>query len=134
MLATSSTIVRLSLHILAATIWIGGQFTLAGVVSTLRQGGSAVVTAAARRFAQMAWPAYVVLLGTGIWNVVAVEPSKQSAAWRAVLAVKIAVALLSGLSAWMHQRSKTAASLAIWGATSGLTALAALVLGVALAG
>jgi putative copper export protein len=133
-LATASTIVRLSLHILAATIWIGGQFTLAGVVPTLRQGGPAVVAAAARRFAQMAWPAYVVLLGTGVWNVVAVEPSKQSAAWRVVLTVKIAVVVLSGLSAWMHQRSKTAASLAFWGAMSGLTATAALVLGVALAG
>lgn len=82
----------------------------------------------------MAWPAYVVLLGTGVWNVVAVELSKQSAAWRVVLTVKIAVVVLSGLSAWMHQRSKTAASLAFWGAMSGLTATAALVLGVALAG
>jgi putative copper export protein len=133
-LATASTIVRLSLHILAATIWVGGQFTLAGLVQSLRQDGSAVVAAAARRFAQMAWPAYVVLLGTGVWNVGAVDTSKQSAAWRVVLTVKIAVAVLSGLAAWMHQRSKTAASLAFWGAMSGVTAPAALVLGVTLAG
>jgi putative copper export protein len=133
-LATASTIVRLSLHVLAATFWVGGQFTLAGVVPTLRQGGSVVVAAAARRFAQMAWPAYVVLLGTGVWNVVVVDPSKQSVAWRVVLTVKIVIVVLSGFSAWMHQRSKTTQSLAFWGAMSGLTATTALVLGVALAG
>jgi hypothetical protein len=82
----------------------------------------------------MAWPAYVVLLGAGVGNIVAVEPSKQSVAWRVVSSVKIVVVVLSGLSAWMHQRSKTAPPLAFWGAMSGLTAPAALVLGVALAG
>jgi len=47
---------------LAATIWIGGQFTLAGVVPTLRQGGPAVVSGCGPALTLMAWPAYVVLL------------------------------------------------------------------------
>jgi putative copper export protein len=134
MLASAETIVRLSLHVLAATIWVGGQLTLAGLVPVLRRGNPPPAPAAARRFAQLAWPAYVVLIGTGIWNMVAVDVSKQSGAWRAVLWVKIGVVALSGLSAWMHQRARGTAALALWGAMSGLTAPAAVVLGVALAG
>lgn len=134
MLADAPTIVRLSLHVLAATIWVGGQFTLAGLLPVLRQAGGVTVPAAARRFAQLAWPAYLVLLATGIWNVVAADPSHQSGGWRAVLWAKLAVFVLSGFSAWMHQRATRSRDLAVWGALSGVSAPAALVLGVALAG
>jgi hypothetical protein len=82
----------------------------------------------------MAWPAFAVLVATGIWNVTAVDPSKQTAAWRTVLSVKIAVVVVSGVSAWLHQRATTPRGLAVWGALSGLSAAAAVVLGVALAG
>ncbi len=134
MLADASTIVRLSLHVLAATIWVGGQFTLAGLVPVLRSAGEGVAPAAGRRFSQLAWPAYGVLLATGLWNIAAVGAGSQSTAWQIVLGVKIAVFLLSGLSAWMHQRATRPRDLAIWGALTGITAPAALVLGVALAG
>jgi putative copper export protein len=133
-LADASTIVRLSLHVLAATIWVGGQFTLAGLVPAARASAPEVLPVLARGFARMAWPAFAVLVATGIWNVVAVDASKQSPAWRAVLSVKIAVVALAGVSAWIHQRSTAPRSLAVWGALSGLSAIAAVVLGVALAG
>ena len=42
----------------------------------------------ARAFARIQWPAYGVLLATGIWNVSAVG-SHQPHAWQAVLGVKI---------------------------------------------
>ena len=134
MLADAPTIVRLSLHVLAATIWVGGQFTLAGLVPVLRGAGTGVAPAAARQFSKLAWPAYAVLLATGIWNIAATDPAHQSTAWQAVLGAKIGVFLLSGLSAWMHQRASRPRDLAIWGAISGISAPAALVLGVALAG
>ncbi|HET9075703.1 MAG TPA: CopD family protein [Acidimicrobiales bacterium] len=134
MLADAPTIIRLSLHVLAAALWVGGQFTLAGLVPVLRRADREVAPAAGRRFAQIAWPAYGVLLATGLWNIAATHPESRSAAWQAVLFAKIAVFLLSGLSAWMHQRSTRPRDLAIWGALSGISAPAALVLGVALAG
>ena len=134
MLADAPTIIRLSLHVLAATIWVGGQFTLAGLVPVLRRSGVDVAPAAARQFARLAWPAYAVLLATGIWNIAATHPGRQDRAWQAVLGAKIGVFLLSGLSAWMHQRSTRPRDLAIWGALTGVTAPVALVLGVALAG
>jgi len=134
MLADAVDIVRLSLHVASATVWVGGQLTLAGLVPTLRQEAPASLAPVARRFARLSWPAFIVLLATGLWNIQAVDPSKQGSAWRAVLVVKVVVVLLSGVGAGLHQRSSGPRGRAIWGATASLSALSALVLGVALAG
>jgi putative copper export protein len=126
--------VRLSLHVVAATIWVGGQLVLAALVPTLRAAGAQVPKAAARRFNQVAWPAFGVLVATGIWNVVDVQDDHPSGTYQAVLSVKIAVVVVSGLTAYLHTRARTRAGLAVFGALTGITALAALVLGVVLAG
>src|SRR6516165_2106831 len=63
--------IRLFLHVLAATIWVGGQITLAALVPVLRRLGAELPRAAARRFNQVAWPAFAVLVVTGIWNIAA---------------------------------------------------------------
>jgi putative copper export protein len=133
-LAPLSTAVRLSLHVLAAAIWVGGQFTVAGLLGTVRKLGEGAPKMVARAFGRVQWPAYVVLVGTGIWNVVAEHPGKQTSAWNAVLYAKIAVVFAAGLAAYLHQRSRSRAGLATYGAVSGLASLAALVLGVLLAG
>ena len=49
MLDITTAHVRLFLHVLAATIWVGGQFTLAGLVPVLRPLGPDATRAAARR-------------------------------------------------------------------------------------
>jgi putative copper export protein len=65
MLAVSWDTVRLFLHVLAATIWVGGQLTLAALVPVLRRFGADALGAAARRFNQVAWTAFGVLIVTG---------------------------------------------------------------------
>ena len=65
MLAVSWDAVRLFLHVLAATIWVGGQLILAVLVPVLRRFGSEAVRAVARRFNQVAWVAFGLIL-TGI--------------------------------------------------------------------
>jgi putative copper export protein len=132
MLTVDVDTVRLFLHVLAATVWVGGQLTLAALVPALRRMGPEVPRAAARRFNLVAWPAYGVLVLTGIWNVLAVN--HMSASYRTTLIAKVAVVAASGITAVLHARSKRPAGLAIWGALTGLTALAALLLGVVLAG
>src|SRR4051812_12012520 len=127
--------VRLSLHVLAATVWVGGQLVLAALVPTLRAAGADVPKAAARRFNQIAWPAFAVLVATGVWNVLEVEGDDDpSSRYHAVLYVKITVVLVSGLTAYLHARARSRAGLAVFGALTGVSALAALVLGIVLAG
>jgi putative copper export protein len=125
---------RISLHVLAATVWVGGQFTVAGLVPTVRGLGEGATKAVARAFGRIQWPAYVVLLLTGVWNVVAVHVKHADSSWKAVLFVKVAVVLVAGLAAYLHQNSKTPRGLATGGAVAGVASLAALVLGVLLAG
>ena len=103
---------------------------LAALVPILRKGG--VATEAARRFNQVAWVAFAVLVATGIWNVAAV--SNMSSSYRTTLIIKLVVVVISGVTAALHIRSRTPRSRAIFGALTGLSALAARFLGVLLAG
>jgi putative copper export protein len=123
----------LFLHVTAATVWVGGQLTLAGLVPGLRRISVDAPRAAARRFNTIAWCAFAVLIGTGIWNVVAVHPD-WSSRYGTTLIVKLGVVALSGLAAALHAQARSRRNLAVLGALSGVTALAALFLGVLLAG
>ncbi|GAC1542995.1 MAG: hypothetical protein NVS3B12_31340 [Acidimicrobiales bacterium] len=131
MLPVTTTTIRLTLHVLAACIWVGGQFTLAGLLPALRSAGPDVPRAAARAFNRIAWPAFFVLVATGVWNVAVVHRT-GNLDYDVTLAAKLVVVALSGLSAFGHARTGSRAALAALGAASGLTALAALFLGVLL--
>lgn len=132
-LAPAVDTVRLTLHVLAAAVWVGGQITLAGLVPTVRQLGEGATAAAARAFARLSWPAYAVLLATGIWNVAATAHG-QGSPWDTVLGVKVAVVVLAGVGAWAHARSRSRVALAVWGAVGATASVGALTLGVLLAG
>jgi putative copper export protein len=135
MLAVSWDTVRVFLHVLAATIWVGGQLIVAALVPVLRRSGAGAVSGAARRFNKIAWPAFGVLVLTGIWNVAAVRTNlDHSSSYRTTLIVKLVVVLISGAAAALHVRSRTPRGRAVFGALTGLSALAALFLGVLLAG
>jgi putative copper export protein len=130
-LPVSWATVRVFLHVTAATVWVGGQITLAGLVPGLRALAPDAPRTVARRFNKIAWPAYGVLVATGIWNIVDLSPDWSSDYGRTVM-VKIGVVAASGLSALLHTRAQTPRGLAVWGAASGLTALGALFIGVQL--
>jgi putative copper export protein len=125
--------IRVFLHVLAATVWVGGQLTLAGLVPGLRDISPDAPRAVARRFALLAWPAYAVLVATGVWNVVAIDPI-WSSTYGTTLIVKIVVVAASGVTAFIHGRARSRVGLAVFGALTALTALAALFLGVLLEG
>jgi putative copper export protein len=134
MLPVDATTIRLFLHVLAATVWVGGQLTLAGLVPGLRALGPDAPKTVARRFNRIAWPAFAVLFVTGLWNLGETHVGDRSSAWIATLFAKLAVVALSGISAALHTRAATKQALAVWGGLSGLSALLALFYGVQLHG
>jgi putative copper export protein len=134
MLAPAIDAIRLSLHILAAAVWVGGQITMLALVPTARGVSGGAPRTLANAFARISWPAYAVLVLTGLWNIAATHPSQQSTAWEVVLGVKIAVVALAGAGALFHQRARSSTALAVWGTVAGLASTAALVMGVLLAG
>ena len=127
---TAATI-RLTLHVLAATIWVGGQFTLAGLLPVLRKyEGSAKL--AARAFNSIAWPAFGVLVVTGMWNLVAVDVTAQSNRYQVTVFIKIAVAIAAGAAAAAHIAARSKLALALGGAIGAIASVAAVFLGVLL--
>jgi putative copper export protein len=133
MLSVSWDTIRLFLHVLAATIWVGGQITLAALVPVLRRLGTEIPRAAARRFNQVAWPAFAVLVITGIWNIAAVH-AQIHGSYETTLVVKLIVVVISGVTAALHARARNPRWIAVFGALTGLSALAALFLGILLTG
>jgi putative copper export protein len=133
-LASGVDTVRLTLHVLAASVWVGGQLVMMGLVGPARGLGGDAPKVLARAFARLAWPAYAVLVVTGFWNLSTFTWSQQSAAWKAVLIAKIVVVALAGLGAFLHQRATSKAQLALWGSLAGTASVAALVMGILLAG
>ncbi|MGA8296893.1 MAG: hypothetical protein WB770_07615 [Acidimicrobiales bacterium] len=133
-LANATTAVRLTLHVFAAAVWVGGQLTIAGLLPTLRRFGDDAPRQVAKAFARIEWPMFGLLVATGIWNVVADHPSKQGSAWNALLGAKIAVVAAAGIAAYWHGRARRRVGMAALGGIAGLASMTALILGVLLAG
>jgi len=123
--------IRLFLHVIAATIWVGGQFTLAGLLPVLRQHDG-LAKQAARAFNRIAWPAFAVLVVTGMWNLAEVDVSNAPTPYQVTVFVKVAVAIIAGAAAAAHISARTKLALAVGGATGAVASLAAVFLGILL--
>lgn len=130
MLSIELETVRLFLHVLAATVWVGGQITLAALVPALRGAGPGVPAAAARAFNRIAWPAFGVLLATGVWNVLAEDRGDPD--YQRTLMLKYTLVVVSGVTAFLHARARSRGAMAAFGALTGLSAIATLFVGILL--
>ena len=54
MLPIHAATVRLFIHVLAATVWVGGQITLGGLVPVVRKLGPEATRSVARQFNRLA--------------------------------------------------------------------------------
>ena len=127
------TAIRLTLHVLAVTVWVGGQLTLAALVPLLREHGQDITKAAAQKFASVAWPAFAIAVITGGWNLMEVDFADAEGPYVVSLFVKILCVVASGVSVGVHQTTTNRTLKAIGGAGGLVFALLALVLGVTLA-
>lgn len=132
MLPVHAATIRLFLHVLAATVWVGGQLTLAGLVPVVRKLGPEATKTVARQFDRIAWPAFAVLIATGIWNLVEVDIADASSEYQATVLAKLLLVGLTGGGAAAHRAASSKKVLAIGGAASAIGALGALFLGVQL--
>lgn len=124
--------VRLFVHVLAASVWVGGQLTILGILPAVRTLGEDAPGTVARRFNQVAWPAFAVAVFTGMWELLEIDIGETSNAYQATLMVKLLVVVATGVGAAAHSSATTKAGTAIWGAVSLLAGLAAFFLGIQL--
>jgi putative copper export protein len=120
--------IRIFLHILAASIWVGGQFVLANVVSGLRRDHRDALPVVARAFARIAWPAFVVTVVTGVWSLLSLESLDSGA--QIALALKIVTVAVSGGAAAAHSLSSSRLVKALGGALGSIAAVVAMLLAV----
>ncbi len=133
-LADALTITRLTLHVLAATVWVGGQLVLAGLIGTVRGLGADAPKRVAAAFGRLSWPAYWLLIATGVWNYLAIDHAGASATWNAVFGVKMLCVVVAGVGSYLHTKASTPRARGVWAGLGTLGSILALVLGVAIAG
>jgi hypothetical protein len=113
--------------VLAASVWVGGQIVLAGLLPTARQLGEDAPRRLAVAFNRVAWPAFALAVVTGLWNLVLIPLDELAHPW---IELKVLAVVLSGLGAAVHQFARgNRLLLAGGGAASSLFAVAAMYLG-----
>ena len=120
--------IRIFLHILAASVWVGGQFVLANVVSGLPRDHRDALPVVARAFARIAWPAFVVTVVTGVWSLLSIDTLDADA--QIALALKIVAVAVSGGAAAAHSASSSRLIKALGGTLGSIAAVIAMLLAV----
>lgn len=122
--------IRISLHIAAVAVWVGGQLVVAAIVPKLRTGHHDALPLVAQGFARVAWPAFFIAIATGMWSLMAVDVGSTTIGYQVAMMLKVLAVLLSGAAAAVHSAGSSRATKAIGGALGLVFALTALVLGV----
>ncbi|WP_419945341.1 hypothetical protein [Candidatus Poriferisodalis sp.] len=125
--------VRVALHVLAVTVWIGGQIVVGAVVPIVGRAFPGSGKVAAKAFSRVAWPAFGITVVTGLWGMLAIPSEETSTGWSMLLGIKMLLVLISGTAAVVHQNAGD--NVMKRGVGAGVTllfGLAALVMGVML--
>lgn len=114
--------VRLFLHLLSVSVWVGGQLVMGGLVPTLRGISEDAPRRVAQTFGRISTGAFVVVLFTGVWSMFATPDLAHPA-----FEIKMLFVLVSAAGAAMHSFAKgNKAMLAAGGAMASLGAVAAM--------
>lgn len=128
----SGDTIRIFLHVLGASVWVGGQIVLAALVPVLRGLGQDAPKQVARQFNKVAWPFFGLAVATGIWNLLEIDVGDRTTGYHAALLIKLVLVALSGIGAYLHTQATSRAQLAVWGAVGGAGALLGLLFGAVL--
>ena len=132
MLSPTADSIRLFLHVLAASVWVGGQIVLGGLVPKLRQVATESLKVAANAFARIAWPAFAVVVVTGMWNILDITVGDMSTEYQVSMFVHVLLAMAAAMFVVIHSVGQTKLALALGGALGLLTSLGAMFVGVLL--
>ncbi len=125
--------VRVALHVLAVTVWVGGQIVVGAVVPVVSRAFPGSGKVAAKAFSRVAWPAFGIAVATGLWSMLSIPSAETSSGWSMLLGIKMVLVLVSGVFALIHQNAgDNAAKRGITAGISLLCSLAALLFGVML--
>jgi len=120
--------IRIFLHVLAVTVWVGGQIVMMALLPVLRSSGvEGLAAKAAQAFQNVAWPAFALAIFTGIWNFLSVDD--PTSGWSMVFGIKFLFVVASGVAAFVHAKTTDKKMKGITGALGFVTAVVAMFLG-----
>lgn len=134
MLPISVDTIRLFLHVLGATIWVGGQITMLWLLNTVKAQGEAAPQAVASRFNNLAWGGLALLIVTGIWHIFAINVGSRTIEWQVTFALKLAFVAISAIGVGWHIYGRSKVALAVGGTLGFVFAIVALFYGILLHG
>ena len=123
---------RLFLHVLAASVWVGGQIVLGVLVPRLRASHPQTVKSAANAFARAAWPAFGLTVVSGIWSILELSISDTDSDYQVTLFVHVLLAVATAVFAVIHSVGRGRLALALGGSLGLLTGLGAMLVGLLL--
>jgi putative copper export protein len=129
-LTSAMDTVRISAHVLAASVWVGGQFVVGAAVGALRRDHQDALKPLARSFGRIAWTAYAVVVLTGMWSLAVMDVTATSLGYQFATLAKVSVAIGSGGAAAVHTMAQSRTMKALGGAAALILSVGALVLGV----
>ena len=132
MLSPTIDSIRLFLHVLAASVWVGGQIVLGGLVPKLRKVAPESLKVAANAFARIAWPAFAVVVVTGMWNILDITVGDMTSEYQITMFVHVLLAMAAAMFVVIHSVGQTKLALALGGALGLLTSLGAMFVGILL--
>lgn len=109
---------RIFLHVIAASVWVGGQVAIAAILPTARNLGADAPHQLARAFARVSWPAYGVAVVTGLWNVALIPLDELAHPW---IELKVLAVAISGGGAAVHQLARSNRALVAAGGAIALS-------------
>lgn len=125
--------VRIFLHLMAVAVWIGGQIVLAGIVPQLRNVAPEAMKTVAQGFARIAWPAFLIIVFTGMWGLATIDMTAESSAYMATFGIKMLFVGIAVIATLIHANGTSKAAKGIGGAASLLTSLLAAFAGILMA-
>ena len=109
-----ATTIRVFLHVLGASVWVGGQIVLGALIPTVRTLGDDAPAKVARAFNRVAWPFFGLAVVTGVWNLLEIDVADRSNSYQVGLLLKLLVVAVTGVSAYIHTTAGRCCSAPCW--------------------
>ena len=98
--------VRIFLHVLAVTVWVGGQIVMLAILPAVRSIDDKEIRASIpKAFQNIAWPAMALAIFTGIWNTFAINIGDQPSSFHIAFGIKFLLVIASGAGALIHSKT-----------------------------
>ena len=122
--------IRIFIHILSVTVWVGGQIAMMAIMPILKEAGVEGLGAkVAQGFSNIAFPALAVAIFSGIWNIVSIDMANATMVWNIVFGIKFLLVILSGFGAVRHKNATDPKQKGLFGAIGFGSAVIAMFLG-----